>query len=209
MPILSMNVRMDSASVMSTWKAKRMPPRYLTRRSRSEAITPNRRRRCCTWRARRSLVEQKPSCACRLASTVAQPSVAKRRFRKQATSSATNVKTRSGTNFSRAVLPQRPSDVSQRVRPLRALFRIDDGPAGGFSELRPESRVGIREAWARTCERAVAEQVAEELGTLHADRALAEHVDPARDGDVVARADLGEGSPALDGEEGVRDRRPD
>jgi len=78
----------------------------------------------------RSLVEQNPSCACPLASTVAQPSVANSRFRKQASSSRRSVKIGSGMNFSQAVLPQRPSDSSQRVSRLRSLFRIAGSPPG-------------------------------------------------------------------------------
>src|SRR5205823_6299941 len=95
---------------------------YLTSRRRREAITTKRRRRCCTCLAMRSLVEQNPSCACPLASTVAQPSVANSRFRKQASSSRRSEKIGSGMNFSQAASPQRPSDSSQRVSRLRSLF---------------------------------------------------------------------------------------
>src|SRR5262249_20648763 len=77
----------------------------------------------------------------------------------------------------------------------------------GFPKVGSEPFVAIGEAWASAGERAVAQQVGEELDAGLSQRPLTEHVDAPRDGDARAGVDLAERPPPVDGEKWVTERR--
>src|SRR5205823_2254384 len=70
-------------------------------------------------------------------------------------------------------------------------------------------RIPVREARTGLGDRPVTEEIAEDLDSLYPERLIAEDRDPTRHGNVIARTNLPERLPAVDGEKRMEQRGPD